>query len=119
MVTTSSPITALLSQYEILALVCESLSSADIIHLGATSREHWQYVASSPTILSGLIAQSTCDGTGITAQARAFGHWKTDPTNAKVKCRGRDAKQCSDCKAMVCNVFHSIFRLFHEIVANN
>jgi hypothetical protein len=99
-----SPITALLSQYEILALVCESLSSADIIHLGATSREHWQYVASSPTILSGLIAKSSCDRKGITAQAKAFGHWEADPTQATVKCRGKDAKPCSDCGAMVCNV---------------
>lgn len=98
------PISTLLSQYELLASLCKHLSSADIIHLGATNREHWLYVASSPLILKGLIAESVCDGRGIAAQARVFGHWKNDPTQATRTCRGRDAMPCDDCGAMVCNV---------------
>lgn len=98
------PITTLLSQYELLMLLCANLSSADIVHLGATSREHWQYVGHSPVILKGLIAESTCDGKGITAQARVFGHWKANPGNATRKCRDKEARACSDCGAMVCNV---------------
>jgi hypothetical protein len=99
-----SPLTTLLSQYELLTLLCENLSSADIVHLGATSKEHWQYVGNSPVILQGLIAESTCDGKGIIAQARVFGHWQANPAKATRKCRGKDAKRCSDCGAMVCNV---------------
>jgi hypothetical protein len=110
----ASPITTLLSQYELLTLLCEHLSSADIIHLGATSKEHWQYVAQSPAILQGLIAESTCDGKGIVAQARVFGHWQADPAKATRKCRGKDAKPCSDCGAMVCNVCLQVLALEHH-----
>lgn len=98
------PISTLLSQYELLTSLCEHLSSADIVHLGATSREHWQYVASSPVILKGLIADSACDDKGIIAQARVFRYWKGDPAKATRKCRGKDANPCHDCGAMVCNV---------------
>ena len=69
-----TPLTSLLSQYELLSLLCENLSSADIIHLGATCREHWQYVGHNPVILRRLIAESACDGKGIIAQARVFGY---------------------------------------------
>lgn len=100
----TSPLTSMLSQYELLTMLCENLSSADIVHLGATSREHWQYVGHNSVIFKGLIADSTCDGKGIIAQARVFGHWKAKPEKATRKCKGRDAKPCSDCGAMVCNV---------------
>lgn len=103
----ASPITDLLSQYGLLRLVCQHLSSADFIHLGATSREHWQYIGSSPKVLKELIRGSRCDGSGIIAQARVFGHWKGNLDNATRKCKGRDAKSCGDCGAMVCNVRHS------------
>jgi len=43
--TASSAVTVMLSQHEIFVMLCSYLSSADIIHLGATSREHWQYVS--------------------------------------------------------------------------
>ena len=99
----ASPLTSLLSQYELLTILCENLSSADIVHLGATSREHWQYIGHNPVIFKGLIAESTCDGKGIIARARVFGHWYTEPTKATKKCRGKDAKPCSDCGAMVCD----------------
>jgi len=97
----TSPVTTLLSQYELLTMLCENLSSADIVHLGATSKEHWQYVGHN---IKGLIASSTCDGKGIIAQARVFGHWQANPDNATRECRGKDAKPCSKCGAMVCNV---------------
>ncbi|GAB7325327.1 hypothetical protein MBLNU13_g09374t1 [Cladosporium sp. NU13] len=104
----TSPLTTLLSQYELLTMLCENLSSADIVHLGATSKEHRQYVGHN---LKGLIADSTCDGKGIIAQARVFGHWQANPDNATRKCRGKDAKPCSGCGAMVCNLcrYHLIY----------
>ena len=105
----ASPLTSLLSQYELLTILCENLSSADIVHLGATSREHWQYIGHNPVIFKGLIAESTCDGKGIVAQARVFGYWQADPEQATRKCRGKDAKPCSDCGAMVCNVSQETF----------
>jgi len=102
--TATSPITTLLSQYELLISLCQHLSSADIIHLGATSTEHWQYVTGSPKLLKTLIGNSSCDGTGIIAQARVLGHWNADPSQATRKCSGKDAEPCHDCGAMVCNV---------------
>jgi hypothetical protein len=110
-----SPLTSLPSQYELLAMLCENLSSADIVRLGATSREHWQYVGHSPVIFKGLIAESTCDGKGIIAQARVFGHWQAKPEKATRNCRGKDAKPCSDCGAMVCNVSSWIFVMSYRI----
>ena len=98
------PISTVLSQYELLASLCKHLSSGDIIQLGATNREHWLYVASSPVIQKGLIAESARDGRGIAAQARVFGYWNGDVTKATRKCRGKDAKPCHDFGAMVCNV---------------
>lgn len=102
------PISALLSQYELLTSLCEHLSSADVVHLGATSKEHWEYIGASPKPLKSLIGNSSCDGTGIIAQARVFGQWKADPEKATRKCRGRDAQPCHDCGAMVCNVRASL-----------
>ncbi|KAM0723030.1 hypothetical protein Q7P37_001228 [Cladosporium fusiforme] len=104
----TSPITLLLSQYELLRLLCEHLSSADIIHLGATCKKHWRYIASSKKVQKELIGKSSCDGRGIIAQARVFGYWKGNPDNATRKCKGKDAEPCEDCGAMVCNIcrFH-------------
>lgn len=101
---TASPLTSLLSQYELLTTLCENLSSADIVHLGATSKEHWQYIGHNSIIFKSLIADSECDGKGIIAQARVFGYWQADPSKATRKCQGKDAKSCGDCGAMVCNV---------------
>ena len=98
------PITTLISQYELLTSLCQHLSSADIIHLVATSKEHWQYLTGSPKLLKALIGNSSCDGRGIAAQARIFGYWDYKPERATRKCRGKDAQPCHDCGAMVCNV---------------
>lgn len=100
----TSRITTLLSQWQLLRSLCEHLSSADIIHLGETSKEHWQYIGSSLKLLKQLIRSSSCDGRGIVAQARVFGHWKGKLENATRKCRGKNAQPCVDCGAMVCNV---------------
>jgi hypothetical protein len=103
------PITTLISQYELLTSLCQHLSSADIIHLGATSKEHWQYLTGSPKLLRALIRNSSCDGRGIAAQARIFGYWDYKPERAMRKCRGKDAQPCHDCGAMVCNVLPPFF----------
>jgi hypothetical protein len=113
------PITTLLSQYELLISLCKNLSSADIIHVAATSTEHWQYVASSPRLLKALIQDSSCDGTGIVAQARVFGYWNASPERATGKCRGRAAQPCRDCGAMVCNVILALLLHFCLTATNN
>lgn len=107
----ASPLTSLLSQYELLTMLCENLLSADIVHLGATSKEHWQYIGHSSVIFKSLIADSTCDGKGIIAQARVFGHWQANLDSATRACRGKDAKPCSDCGAMICNVGQQLLAL--------
>jgi hypothetical protein len=106
------PITTLLSQYELLLSLCQHLSSADIIHLGATSTEHWYYITGSRNLLKSLMANSSCDGTGIIAQARVFGYWGANSEKATRKCRGKDAQPCHDCGAMVCNVYPTILLNF-------
>jgi hypothetical protein len=112
------PITTL-SQYELLISLCKNLSSADIVHLAATPTERWQYVASSPRLLKALIQGSSCDGTGIVAQARVFGYWNASPERATRKCRGRAAQPCRDCGAMVCNVILALLLHFCLTATNN
>lgn len=99
-----SPLTKLLSQYALLTSVCQHLSSADVVHLGQTSREHWQYIGASPATLRILIALTVCGGQGIQARAAVFGHWRGDAAQGAALCRGKEAKPCADCGAKVCNV---------------
>lgn len=100
----SSPITIMLSQHEILVMLCSHLSSADIIHLGATSREHWQYLTCSKALLDQRLQGACCDGRGVIARAKLFGHWRGSLDTAREKCDGREARPCEDCGAVVCNV---------------
>ena len=101
-----APITKVLSQYELLKSVCEGLSSADIVHLAATCKEHRTYISSNKEILALLQSTAHCDGRGIVAQAHVFGYWSGDPSKAPAdsKCLGADAKPCTECGAHVCNV---------------
>lgn len=103
----SCKITQLLSQYELLQSLCQNLSSADIIHLAATCKTHWVYMASSKPTLGALMSTAQCDGSGIVAQARIFGYWKGDPSNATNQCLGADAEPCSSCGIRVCDVRNS------------
>ena len=99
-----APISRLLSQHELLKSLCASLASADIVHLAATSREHRISMTSSKPIYDMLMTGAVCDGLGVVARARVFGEGNGNPLNMKQKCLGRDAKPCSDCKALVCAV---------------
>lgn len=111
-----SPLTKLLSQYALLTSVCQHLSSADVVHLGQTSREHWQYIGAGPATLRILIALTVCGGRGIQARAAVFGHWRGDAAQGAALCRGKEAKPCADCGAKVCNVslLFSFFVLWIE-----
>lgn len=120
----TAPITKVLSQYELLQAVCSTLSSADIVHLAATctfptskrvnwsmlifasGKEHRTHITSSKEILALLQSNAHCDGRGIVAQARVFGYWKGDPTQApeKSRCLGADARPCITGGAHVCDV---------------
>lgn len=101
-----SSISQLLSQHGMLTSLCGNLSSADIIHLAATSKEHWTYIKESTEIYRQLQSTAICDGRGIVAREKLFfgrkvadeGKWDQDD------CLGVDAKPCSDCGAIVCNV---------------
>lgn len=122
--TTSSTtaISTMLSQYEILSTLCSYLASADVIHLAATSREHWQYIASSKPLLRSYLSNARCDGTGVITRARLFGHWHGDLKRVKATCTGEAAKPCADCGAVVCNVrriVHSmlLIMLIHHVVS--
>ncbi|OQO11995.1 hypothetical protein B0A48_02634 [Cryoendolithus antarcticus] len=46
------PITRMISQYGMLVELYKYMSSADIVNLAATCREHRKYISSNPTLLS-------------------------------------------------------------------
>lgn len=102
--TSSSPLVQVLSQYELMLMVTNHLSSADIIHLTATCHEIKTYLTDDKTIYSNIRSNALCDGKGIEARAKCFGHWKGDATKAQGRCRGKDCLPCDNCDAMVCNV---------------
>ncbi|USW48076.1 hypothetical protein Slin15195_G013950 [Septoria linicola] len=98
------PISILLSQYETLHMLCSYLSSADVIHLAATSKAHWNFIAENTIILKHLISIGRCDGSGIARRARYFLYWDGDEGQATYSClESKDAKPCSDCGALVCD----------------
>lgn len=67
-------LTQVLSQYELLDSIARHLSSADIVHLSATCKEHPMYITSSKSIHERLKLLAVCDGKGIIARARVFAH---------------------------------------------
>ncbi|KAG9630960.1 hypothetical protein KCU95_g13851, partial [Aureobasidium melanogenum] len=101
--TTVSPLVQILSQYELMIMVTDQLSSADIIHLTATCKEIKTYLTDDKVIYASIAERANCDGKGIEARAKCFGHWKGDVTDANVRCGGSDCQPCEDCHAMVCN----------------
>lgn len=109
--TTVSPLVQILSQYELMIMVTDQLSSADIIHLTATCKEIKTYLTDGETIYASITERANCDGKGIEARAKCFGHWKGDLTKATVRCGGSDCQPCDGCSAMVCNVSASEFFL--------
>lgn len=99
-----SGLTNLLSMHPLLLSLCNNLSSADIVHLAATSRTDRLYVAASKPIYDLLMSKAQCDGQGIVAQAKVFGWWDGDVSRADRTCLGADAKPCVECGAQVCDV---------------
>ncbi|KAK3672316.1 hypothetical protein LTR78_007856 [Recurvomyces mirabilis] len=81
-----APMTTLLSQYQLLLMLCDTLSTADILSLGATSNENHVYIHGSKVTFDRLISTTHCSGRGIVAQARVFGEWRGDAANA-TNCR--------------------------------
>jgi hypothetical protein len=102
--TSVSPLVQILSQYQLMIMVTDQLSSADIIHLITTCKEIKMYLTDDKTIYTSIKQNANCDGKGIEARAKCFGHWKGDLTKATAKCGGSDCQPCDDCSAMVCNV---------------
>lgn len=86
--------------------MCGTLSSADIVHLAVTSKENWAYITDSNAIYRQLHASAVCDGRGIVAREKLFfGRQLADEGKLdQDDCLGPDAKPCSDCGAMVCDV---------------
>jgi hypothetical protein len=102
--TTVSPLVQILSQYQLMIMVTDQLSSADIIHLVTTCKEIKTYLTDDRKIYTNIVGNANCDGKGIEARAKCFGHWKGDVTKATVQCGGSDCAPCDGCSAMVCNV---------------
>ncbi|KAI4754697.1 hypothetical protein E4T52_13139 [Aureobasidium sp. EXF-3400] len=101
--TTVSPLVQILSQYQLMIMVTDQLSSADIIHLITTCKEIKMYLTDDQTIYANIQENARCDGKGIEARAKCFGHWKGDVTKATAKCGDLDCMPYDDCSAMVCN----------------
>ncbi|KAI4796879.1 hypothetical protein E4T45_11905 [Aureobasidium sp. EXF-8846] len=101
--TTVSPLVQILSQYQLMIMITDQLSSADIIHLIATCKEIKMYLTDDKNIYANIQENANCDGKGIEARAKCFGHWNGDVTKAMVECGGSNCLPCDDCEAMVCN----------------
>ncbi|KAI5209810.1 hypothetical protein E4T42_03802 [Aureobasidium subglaciale] len=101
--TTISPLVQILSQYQLMIMVTDQLSSADIVHLTSTCKEINAYLTDDENIFARIKESAHCDGKGIEARARCFGHWQGDVTKAIVQCEATEPMPCEDCKAMVCN----------------
>ena len=99
-----SALSKVLSQYELLKEIARSLSSADLVHLAASSKEHQDYVTGSKILYKQFRESAICDGTGIRSRAHVFGHWNGDPSKATVKCLEDQADPCRVCAAIVCEV---------------
>lgn len=95
----------LLSQYECLLAICNHLSSAVIVHVATTCKENQASITASEKTHKRLKKNACCDGKGIVAQARIFGHHGgRHLTKPEWECLGAYVKPCSDCSAQVCNV---------------
>lgn len=98
-------ITLLLSQYELLLLLCDTLSTADIISLGSTCKEHHDYIHGSEITFDNLLSAAHCSGKGSIDHARVFGAWRGDELEAEQHClRDKDIEPCTSCGVPVCNV---------------
>lgn len=100
----SNMLSNLISQYGILSVIASNISSADLIHLAQTSKEHWQYIAASKPVYEHIRSTTQCDGTGIVTRAKIFHHFNGDASNAQIHCLGENARPCVNCHAQVCNV---------------
>nr|OQO20417.1 hypothetical protein B0A51_11158 [Rachicladosporium sp. CCFEE 5018] len=105
-------ITRMISQYGVLVELCKCMSSADIVNLAATCREHRKYISSNSDLLKVFMDSSHCDGSGLIAQQKIFGIDFGEGVDPKTRCLGYDAKPCVDCGAKVCtwcrfHVFYS------------
>jgi hypothetical protein len=107
---TAPPLVQVLSQYQLMLMVTKHLSSADIVHLTATCNDVKSFITDDKTILEKIKRNAVCDGKGLHARAKVFGH---DITKANVECLLDDSMPCYSCKAMVCNVS------FGAIISNN
>ncbi|KAI5275733.1 hypothetical protein E4T47_01266 [Aureobasidium subglaciale] len=101
--TTISPLVQILSQYQLMIMVTDQLSSADIIHLTSTCKEINAYLTDDENIFARIKEGAHCDGKGIEARAKCFGHWQGDVTKAIVQCESTEPRPCDECKAIVCN----------------
>lgn len=74
------------------------------MRLGATSKEHHTYISSSKSTKHWLLGNAKCSGNGLIDQQRVFGYWQDGHIPEKYQCLAEDAKPCTVCGTMVCDV---------------
>jgi hypothetical protein len=106
----------LLSQYECLLAICRFVSSADIAHLAATCKQNRASITTSEITHRRLKKNAICDGKGVLAQSRVFGHHdhtfgvlelcedRPEVTVRDWDCQEVKVRPCTDCGVNVCNV---------------
>src|SRR5438552_834931 len=97
-------VSRLLSQYGILSLITEYLTTRELLYLAITCKEHWAYIHGSPVILQKLKKSTCCE-----AQAHDRKKWEKtfriklpDPINPD--CKGSRTRACVRCDMQVCQV---------------
>src|SRR6266516_1731443 len=98
----SLQISRLLSQYGILSLVAENLTTRELLYLAMTCKEHWTYIHSDLAILQKLRKSTCCEAQSHDRKrwARKFRIKLPDPTNPD--CKGSRSRSCIGCDMQVC-----------------
>lgn len=114
----------LISQYPILQVLSEYLSTLDLFHLALTDRSHYDYILSSKNIFNTLRRSCLCDGHGLADRQNFVGLysldrrsynwglarrviWQDDPIEVRLygtKCDDSEALPCIKCGINICEV---------------
>lgn len=88
---------SVLSQHQMLSIICSDLTAADILRLGATCKEAKTYVLDSTAVFDSLKKRAVCDGSGLKLRSMLFKRHED-------VCSEDEARPCTDCGVAVCDV---------------